>query len=423
MKDENKFFKAFLETGLFDIGDQDERLEHLEKSINDLQKDLGKNLSKLPRYTLVALDPNISDKEPVLAETEAIVTEHWKTLRIKHSEMPRQILRGVILNAIYQLGVSNPLAARIIYLTGSNFYPYAKLGKEKDIVKSLFSELTELAEEQAIEEWSLIDEAPSLKLGALKINEFKFGAVSIKKDTLEEGLLESLQNTAQGHGPQHGGGSTWGQSFSEKASEAISTSFQTAINEFNKSLSPDSIEAPINKFFTSFKKTLDQTLKTSFASMVAVERRSELLWWKETLYSQSLKRSYRGIKEQQLPMIMSYDLYQQLPAITPVSVDYLLKDTLFLLLGKEGKEIKFSDYIDSIKSEESKVLLKPYFENSNDYEGTTPITDFIGLFINGKVKVGEFQEKTGIAANETMTLSVLSVALLHDLMADYLISK
>lgn len=423
MKDENKFFKAFLETGLFDIGDQDERLEHLEKSINDLQKDLGKNLSKLPRYTLVALDPNISDKEPVLAETEAIVTEHWKTLRIKHSEMPRQILRGVILNAIYQLGVSNPLAARIIYLTGSNFYPYAKLGKEKDIVKSLFSELTELAEEQAIEEWSLIDEAPSLKLGALKINEFKFGAVSIKKDTLEEGLLESLQNTAQGHGPQHGGGSTWGQSFSEKASEAISTSFQTAINEFNKSLSPDSIEAPINKFFTSFKKTLDQTLKTSFASMVAVERRSELLWWKETLYSQSLKRSYRGIKEQQLPMIMSYDLYQQLPAITPVSVDYLLKDTLFLLLGKEGKEIKFSDYIDSIKSEESKVLLKPYFENSNDYEGRISITDFIGLFINGKVKVGEFQEKTGIAANETMTLSVLSVALLHDLMADYLISK
>lgn len=75
---ENRFFQKFLETGLFDIGDQDERLGHLEKSIEDLQKSLREDYSKLPRYTLVGLDPNISDKEPVLAETEAIVTEHWQ---------------------------------------------------------------------------------------------------------------------------------------------------------------------------------------------------------------------------------------------------------------------------------------------------------------------------------------------------------
>lgn len=420
---ENKFFKRFLETGLFDIGDQDERLDHLEKSIADLQKDLSGSFSKLPQYTLVALDPNISDNEPVLLETEAIVTEHWKTLRIKHTEMPRQILRGVILNALYELGVSSPLAARIIYLTGSNFYPFAKLNREKEIVKSLLDELSELAEDHAIEEWSLIDEEPSLKLGALKITDLSFGEVTISKSKLKEAFTASMQNSSSGHNTQHGGTSSWGDHFASTASDGIAKAFQSALNNLNKSLSPEAIENPINKFFASFKKTLDQTLKASFSSMVAVERRSKLLWWKETLYSQSLKRSYRGLDEQHLPVIMSSDLYQQLPAITPVSVDFLLKDTLYLLLGKEEEQTKFSDYLESIKRAESKSSLKHYFENTNDSEGRISITDFIGLYVNGKVKAEEFQNKTGIAAKETTTLSTLSVAILHDLMVGHLTSK
>src|SRR3546814_6432355 len=70
-----------------------------------------------------------------------------------------------------------------------------------------------------------------------------------------------------------------------------------AFSGLSSSLSPNSIEKPINKFFTDFKKSLDQVLKTSFYSIQAVERRSKLLWWKETLYSSSLKDSYRSVKK------------------------------------------------------------------------------------------------------------------------------
>ena len=40
-----------------------------------------------------------------------------------------------------QIGSEDPVAARIIYLTSSNYYPYTKLGKEKDIIHSLLAEL------------------------------------------------------------------------------------------------------------------------------------------------------------------------------------------------------------------------------------------------------------------------------------------
>jgi hypothetical protein len=287
---EDKFLQEFLKTGLFDIGDNDDRLKKLRLSITDLEKELNDNHSKLPQYTLVALDPNISDTESVLIDTETIVIKHWDTLRSKYPDMPITILRGVILNALEKVGKKDSLAARIIYLTALNFYPYAKLNSERKVVESLLTDLGDIAEENAVEEWSLIEEEPELKLDTLKINGFKFGSVEFNKSQLKVDMKASVQNEINGHGTQHGGSSFWGEHFATKSSEGISNAFNTALEEFSKSLSPTTIETPINKFFSEFKKSLDANLKASFASITAVERRSKLLWWKETLYSSSLKQ-------------------------------------------------------------------------------------------------------------------------------------
>lgn len=124
-----------LQTGLLEIADGDERLEHIEKSIADLQKKLTEDHSLLLSYTLVALDPGIPDSEQALIYTETMVATHWKALRAKFSERPIQLLRAVILNGLYNLGIADAYGARTIYLTASNFYPYAKLGREKILLK------------------------------------------------------------------------------------------------------------------------------------------------------------------------------------------------------------------------------------------------------------------------------------------------
>lgn len=421
---DDNFLQSTLKSGLFDIGDSDDRLKWLQQSVTDLVKFLKKNYTLLPKYSLVALDPNISEKEPVLIEVEEIVTKYWKALRGKYPDMPRSIHRGVILNALMELGSEDPVAARIIYLTSTNFYPYAKLGKEKDIVHTLLTDLGEIAENHAIEEWSLIEEEPKLKLGTLKINDLKFGSAKIDKETLNAGMLKAIQNGGpNGQGSNHGGNSTWGPHFATTSSNAIASSFDSALSELNKSLAPATIEDPINKFFTSFKKSLDDNLKASFASIVAVERRSKLLWWKETLYSSSLKKSYREVSRPILPILMGVDLNNQVAKITPISVDYLLRDTLLILSEKKSEKIKFKDFFDSLTKDSTKSEVTNLLPEINESEGRISVTDFIILFLNDKVKLKDFTDRTGIKQDDEVSIEDLAVAIFHDLLTKRLSSK
>lgn len=420
---EHNFLQSTLKSGLFDIGDSDERLKWLQQSIATLGKYLHKNHSLLPKYSLVALDPNISDKEPILEDVEEIVTKYWKALRGKYPDMPRNIHRGVILNALKELGSKDPVAARIIYLTFTNFYPYAKLGKENEIVHNLLIELGEIAEAHAIEEWSLIEEEPKLKLGPLKITDLKFGSINIDEGTLKAGMLKSIQNSPNGHGSNNGGNSSWGQHFATSSSNAIASSFDSAISELNKSLVPASIEDPINKFFTSFKKTLDENLKSSFASILAVERRSKLLWWKETLYSPSLKKSYREVSSPILPILMGIDLNEQVAEITPISVDYLLRDTLLILSEKKGEKIKFKDFFSSLTKDSTKSQVTNLLSEVNESKGRISITDFIVLLLQDKAQLRDFTKRTGIKLDDEVSIEDLSVTVFHDLLTKRLSSK
>jgi hypothetical protein len=421
---EDKFLQEFLKTGLFDIGDNDDRLNKLRLSINDLEKEFNNDFSKLPSYTLVALDPNISEIEPALIETEAIVVKYWETLRSKYPTMPVQILRGVILNALNNVGKGDPLAARVIYLTAINFYPYAKLNSEKKVVVSLVTDLGDIAEENAVEEWSLIEEEPSLQLRTLKITDFKFGSISIDSKQLNADLKVAINSEpTQGYHIGHGANSIWGEHFAKKSSEGVIKAISSALEQFSKSLSPASIETPINNFFSEFKKLLDTNLKASFASITAVERRSKLLWWKETLYSSSLKKSYRGLDKNLLPVIMGADLNKQLPEITPISVDFLLRDTLYLLNDKKDDSIKFKDYLVAISESSTKAILKSFLNELNEQAGRISVTDFIGLLVNDRITLADFQNRTGISEDEEITLTELSVAILHDLLTQRLISE
>jgi hypothetical protein len=421
---EEHFLQEFLKTGLFDIEDSDDRLKWLQQSISDLQKKFKENYSLLPSYTLVALDPNVSDIEPVMIDTESIITTYWKALRVRYPEMPRNIIRGVILNALNNIGTADPFAARIIFLKALNFFPYAKLNTEKNIIERMLVTLGEIAEKDAIQEWSLIEEEPKLKLGMLKVGNLNFTAIKLDPEKFKTKFSQALSNSPSGHGPQHGlNEPNYQQHFITKTTEAVSDTFNSAFEGINKSINSANFESSINKFFTEFKKSLDANLKISFSSLVAVERRSKLLWWKESLYSPSQKKSYRGIDKNLLPIIMSADLVSQVPQITPISVDFLLKETLFLLNEKQDSLTKFKNYLTEISKESLKSILKSYFFNMDETSSRISITDFISLLINDRVNIKDFKAKTGIDLNEEITFGELSVVVMHDLLTQRLITK
>lgn len=339
--------------------------------------------------------------------------------------MPRNIHRGVILNALMQLGSEDPVAARIIYLTSTNFYPYAKLGKEKEVVHTLLAELGEIAESHAIEEWSLIEEEPKLKLSALKVAEIKSGNITIDQSKLKSGLESGIKATGtSGHSIAHGlHNADYQEAYLSKTSEGITNALNLAFKEFNQNELTQGIESSINNFFANFKKSLDQNLKASFTSILAVERRSKLLWWKETLYSPSLRKSYREVSKPILPIIMGSDLNEQVAKITPISVDYLLRDTLLILNEKKGEKMKFKDFFNSLQKDSTKSEITNLLPEINESDGRISATEFIVLFLNDKAKLKDFTERTGIKEDDEISVEDLSVAIFHDLLTKRLSSK
>ncbi|RZJ71738.1 GTPase-associated system all-helical protein GASH [Flavobacterium sp.] len=420
---ESKLLQPFLQAGLLDIGDNDERLEHITKSIENLRAKLIADKKVLISYTLVALDPQITDTEQVLVDTETVVSNHWKALRSKFTERPIPLLRAVILNALYDIAAEDPKIARIIYLTATNFYPFAKLGREKAIVEQILYELGETAEKDAVKEWSLESAQPELKIPTLKVSGLKFEKTKVDSKRLTSALLVAAQNDPSGHGPEHGGRSSWSQHFSEKASEAIRIAVEHSFDEFSKSLTPISLETPINKFFTDFKASLDNTLKASFTSIEAVERRSKLLWWKETMYSTSLGNSYRTTNKFIQPFVMAHDLYQQLPAIVPVSVDFLLRDTFLAVEKSADEKMTFKELLKSLDIKDNKSQLAHHLDDAEPSENRISITNYLRLVVHGKATTKMLKQYTGIDESETISLNDIAVMLLHDLMAEYLTTR
>ncbi|WP_166919792.1 GTPase-associated system all-helical protein GASH [Flavobacterium poyangense] len=416
---ESKLLQPFLQAGLLDLGDSDERLIHITKSIEDLRTKLEANKGLLINYTLVALDPSISDTEPVLVETEAIVSEHWKALRSKFTERPIPLLRAVILCALDDLGSQDAFIARIIYLTGANFYPYAKLGREKDIIEKMLYELGNIAEKHAVNEWSLTTELPELKISALKVSGLKFNEVKIDSTSLKAQLKVAASNSPDGYQPVHHP-DQWSTHFAENATNAIEDLLMATFKSFADGLSPTSIETPINKFFTDFKTSLDKTLKASFTSIQAVERRSKLLWWKETLYSTSLENSYRTIDKYIQPFVMAGDLYQQLPAIVPVSVNFLLRDTILILEDTADEKRPFSEILNFSSTTEHKATLKDHFRDVDSIARRISLSDYFGLLFAGKTTVDTFKQYTGVDEAEIVSLNDIAVIVLNDFMAQHL---
>ncbi|MDL2282124.1 hypothetical protein LJC44_03280 [Parabacteroides sp. OttesenSCG-928-G06] len=412
--------QSLLDAQVFTLPDNDDRLTQLETSATQLAKKLQKNVSYIPFYTLVSLDPKIAGEEPVITEVEDVIKENWTTLRSKRPEPPVSIIRSVILSALYEIGTENADCAQIIYLTATNFYPYAGLGNEKEIVEKILLSIGEVAEQNANEEWALKEVEPSIKLSTLKANPIKFNKIEVKKDSIETAFEVTPVNNQYN---SCAGTTSTNNAFNElktKAPDAIINALNGAFTTFLSGFDSKNFETSINKFFTDFKKSLDTELKSSFTSMQAVERRSRLLWWKEALYSQHLKKSYREIDKELRPIVMAFDLYNQLPNITPVSVDYLLRDTLFQLNDKTDEAVKFSDILSAIENSPSNPLLEGCF-NGNEVDNKDrriTISDFIYLLVKGEVKTKDLLKCTGIDPKKTVAPCDLTVMVLHDLLSN-----
>lgn len=118
--------------------DETSHIFSLKKASSAVQRMLEqkKNKQKIIHYTLVALDPNISDDNSVVEEVEESIIKQWSTFRnsvVKTKDSPIAYVQAVILEALYKLSKDENLAA-IIWHTSCNVMSYYKLAGQEEIL-------------------------------------------------------------------------------------------------------------------------------------------------------------------------------------------------------------------------------------------------------------------------------------------------
>ena len=290
----------FLVCGLINVGEQDQRLEWLEAAANNLAKGFLKTRRKMVNATLVALDDDLPENEPVFDAVEAAVLTHWKALRSKYPERPRQILRAVIFAALEKIQ-EDTAAAAIVWLVGGSYLPHARMGNERPYIEKLFTTIGDIAEAASVDLWTTAPSEKAAKISALKlkIEDSELETMSTKwlQDALGASAGSGIQvdgypnNTHQVYGYQ----AQWAQHFGNHGGKAIigviNASLQVLLKQVAKQMGR--FASALEEHGTSVVAAVRDTLRQSTENQLARERRTALLWWRQTLYSPSRRRGYR----------------------------------------------------------------------------------------------------------------------------------
>jgi hypothetical protein len=423
----NPLFDYWHENDFFGIGDDDTRREQLLKAVAELGKIFKKTPSQIRCYTLVALDAHVAEDNSLLVATYEVIKKHWPGAGGRfRGATPRQTVRGIMLSALYERATEDLTALKVLYYTASGYSHFTSFGSEQPAIHLLLEKFGNELEAHAIEEWALEKAALTPKIEPFKLSGFKLGSAKVNNDQLRVQMtnsVQSLQIQTGYHGGTYEPSNDWYNQFGTKASAGIASTIEAALQNFGQSLSTASLEEEINKFFGSVGKAITDTLAKSHQSLKAVELRSQLLWWKETLYSTTLRQSYRDLDAALLPAVMAVELAKLVPDTIPVSVDFLLTDTYRAVVGGKPEPQTLADLVAAFAAEENRVALRKALpkEMTACAERTT-LTAFLTQVLHQHATPEQLRDRTGLRSDHPATPDQLAVILLHDLLTDRLLA-
>ncbi|MBB5052796.1 hypothetical protein HNQ36_002770 [Afipia massiliensis] len=331
----------FLQNGLIEIGPEDERLTRLRAAAAQMASSITAERHGTPRFAMVAFDPKVSGDDPVLDEVAEAVAAHWATYRSAFADRPITVFRAVLLDGLRQAQEEDSGVAAAVALTTRNMLPHFDLGREKEILSGFAARSEELLSENVLDDWSteVGDTGPKHAIpAAAKPNRLDRKVLLAKIEaavgpTNEKGEAGSAPNS---HWPNQG--QPWSFMFAPKITAAIAESVDAMSDAVMNSRAKVD-EALIN----AMKDFVGANLPTLIRASTALERRLDLLWWRQSLYSNPAKRSYRSMRPAAAAMQMAADVFASVSVLCPPSVEYFLREAVAEVVGDtRGKSAGFT---------------------------------------------------------------------------------
>lgn len=375
----------FLRAGLIDVGGDDAKLEKLRETAADLAATLKKTPSKAIPFALIAFDPEAPAEDPVIVEAVDALQKRWATYVNTFSGRPVLVLRAVLLDALVQAASENDKVGVAFVTSARNALPFMEAGNEEAIWADIIQGIEQHIDARAEAEWATPE---TINVPAMPFQPPAAIEVSRPQVSLDEaGLAKKFKAAA---GPISAEGSTggnpywpqnnqnWLEEFGDRMAAAVAEELSAVAK--GSGIKPIDLSGPLKGLAQAVSAHVDETLKAVSGATAGLQRRTNLIWWKETLYSPSARVSYRAMPASTAAALMAFDLHRQVPTLSPASVAAFLHETVLSLPALDVDESRsIRDLLtEALSSDQLAPLRQTAAELVSEPIGRGPILSLIG---------------------------------------------
>lgn len=166
---------------------------------------------------------------------------------------------------------------------------------------------------------------------------------------------------------------------------------------------------------------VDKALTSFSGATAGLQRRTNLLWWKEALYSPSAHASYLDLSPFEASALMALDLHEQVPTYSPASVSAFLREAIRCLpTEKDDQGNSERDVASLVRDARITELMQPFRALAAQYApapvGRGPLLSLIGHpQDSGTVEATTLRALSGLESSTKMTPSDWGTYLFREL--------
>ncbi|MGN8544847.1 GTPase-associated system all-helical protein GASH [Bradyrhizobium sp. 13971] len=419
----------FLTRGLIDVGGDDAKLDRLRATAADLARVLESAPSKAIPFALIAFDPQAPAADPVVKEALEILQQKWTTYVNTFSGTPVAVVRALLLDALALAAKNDDRIGAAFVASARNTLPLMEAGHEQEIWDELVREIEARIDARAEAEWAT---PASILVPAL---DFEFTAPEPgqpkRKPIDREGLKTGIRaasgphyQNAQGNQVATNGNpqwptnnqTVWVTEFGERLTKAIADAVDVSVGSLV--LPEIDLSEPLQTLAGGVAGHVDRALNAVSAATAGIQRRANLLWWKEARYSPSAQASYRELSPRSAATLMAFDMQGHVPVYSPASVSAFLFEAVIGLPTIEAKrsygilelvdDAQKDGRLSTLREKLAKMFARP--------GGRTPVLSLIAYpDLLASKKPEDFRRLTGVPAETELTLPQWSTWVFREL--------
>ena len=421
----------FLSKGLINVGGDDDKLGHLRQTAVDLAAVLEKAPAKATPFALVAFDPDVPTTDPTIVEVDDALRKRWETYVNTFAGTPVTVFRAMLLDALLEACRHNDTVAAAFVASARNVLPFMEVGGEQEIWVDVVGEIERKVEERSEREWatpasiSVPDikfESPpgtEIRIASKKVNTTNLGekftaAAGPQSRVPSRGNVETQGNPYWPHSDE----GNWSYEFGKRTAEVVGKAITQAIG----GLSVEGVDLPgtTKNMMGVMSEHLTATLQAVSGATAGLQRRTNLLWWKEALFSPSVRISYREMSAFEAAVLMAFDMHRHIPTFSPASVAAFLRETVIGLptideeqtfpIRELVEKTRDAGILDELRTETGKLVTAP--------AGRSSILGLIGHpAVAPRIDDHEFRHLVGVKPDTMLTLPDWSVWIFRELQA------